>query len=113
MQDRRNINVFLGCQNIATGKRAVRFLDFLAQGVGARFEFTSSMWLLDCLANPECATRAVHDAVASDILILSGYYSKSALTEVKSEDLGGNRTLVAEMRGSSPLAGEDERSFQG
>lgn len=66
-----NLNVVIAFEDVAAGKHAQRFYEYLTQRLGADFEFTRYQWNFSLLKDPNVREVAARDAVTADIVIIA------------------------------------------
>ena len=64
-------NVVIMYEDFATGKRAKRGLDYVAEELGNDLEFRHSMWRLDVLQDPKVSVLAAPALAEADLVIIS------------------------------------------
>jgi hypothetical protein len=64
-------NVVIMYEDLGTGKRAKKGLDYVAEELRNDFEFRHSMWRLDVLQEPKLNVMAAPALAEADLLILS------------------------------------------
>ena len=66
-----NLNVVIAFEDVAAGKHAQRFYEYLTERLGADFEFTRYQWNFSLLKDPNVREVAARDAATADIVIVA------------------------------------------
>lgn len=69
-------------EDLATGKRAMKTYDYMAEQLGSECIFTNQMWKFDVLGVPKLREMAAKDAAAAEIIIVSAHEGKPLPPEV-------------------------------